>query len=139
MKNADYEAALEMAKTLDDLTFIGIPGQTSKIMNDALMAFCDNNGYFPFLDMPMGSTAEETRQYRKTISAWTGALGYVISTHLHSHIIGLIFIVNPICVLSDRHFNIITPLTLICGNCYDSVLKSETAEKRKEEKKNGNV
>ena len=82
MKNADYEAALEMAKTLDDLTFIGIPGQT---------------------------------------------------THLHSHIIGLIFIVNPICVLSDRHFNIITPLTLICGNCYDSVLDSREEKGGKEE------
>lgn len=76
LKNADYEAALEMAKALEDLTFIAIPGQTTKVINDALMAFCDNNGYFPFLDMPMGSTAEDTRQYRKTISAWTGALGY---------------------------------------------------------------
>lgn len=76
LKNADYEAALEMAKTLDDLTMIAIPGQTSNVLNAALIAFCDSNGYFPFLDMPMASTAEETRQYRKGISAWTGALAY---------------------------------------------------------------
>ena len=76
LKNADYEAALEMAKVLDDLTMIAIPGQTSNVLNAALMAFCDNNGYFPFLDMPRASTAEETRQYRKSISAWTGALAY---------------------------------------------------------------
>lgn len=76
LKNVDYEAALEMAKVLDDLTMIAIPGQTSNVLNAALMAFCDNNGYFPFLDMPRASTAEETRQYRKSISAWTGALAY---------------------------------------------------------------
>lgn len=76
LSDADYEKALEMAKVLDDLTMIAIPGQTSKVLNSTLLTFCDNNGYFPFLDMPMGSTAEETRQYRKTISAWTGALAY---------------------------------------------------------------
>lgn len=76
LSNYDYEQALEMAKTLDDLTMIAIPGQTSKVLNASLMAFCDNNGYFPFLDMPMGSLPEEARQYRKSISAWTGALAY---------------------------------------------------------------
>ena len=64
LSNYDYEQALEMAKTLDDLTMIAIPGQTSKVLNASLMAFCDNNGYFPFLDMPMGSLPEEARQYR---------------------------------------------------------------------------
>lgn len=76
LKNADYEAALEMAKVLDDVTLIAIPGQTSIVLNAALTAFCDNNGYFPFLDMPLGSLPEETRQYRKSFSAWTGALAY---------------------------------------------------------------
>lgn len=76
LANADYEAALEMAKKCDDLTLIAIPGQTSKVLNATLLAFCDNNGYFPFLDMPMASTPEETRQYRKSISAWTGVLAY---------------------------------------------------------------
>ena len=76
LSNSDYENALEMAKVLDDLTFIAIPGQTSNILNTALLAFCDNNGYFPIIDMPMASTAEETRQYRKKVSAWTGALAF---------------------------------------------------------------
>lgn len=76
LQNADYEKALEMASMCDDLTFIAIPGQTNKILDGIITAFCDNNGYFPFLDMPMGSTAEETYQYRKTFSAWTGALAY---------------------------------------------------------------
>lgn len=76
LSNADYEKALEMANKFDDVTMIAIPGQTSKVLNTALTAFCDSNGYFPFLDMPLGSTVEDTRQYRKSISAWTGALAY---------------------------------------------------------------
>lgn len=76
LQNADYADALDMAGTLDDLTMIAIPGQTSKIVNDALLAYCDNNGLFPFLDMPMMSTVEETKAYRRSISAWTGALCY---------------------------------------------------------------
>lgn len=76
LQDADYEKALEMATVCDDLTMIAIPGQTSSAVNSALIAFCDSHGYFPFLDMPMGSTAEATRQYRKGISAWTGALAF---------------------------------------------------------------
>lgn len=76
LQNADYEKALEMAKMCDDLTFIAIPGQTNKTLDNIILSFCDSNGYFPFLDMPMGSTAEETYQYRKSISARTGALAY---------------------------------------------------------------
>lgn len=74
LTDSDYVNALEMISVLDDVTLVGIPGQTSKVINDALLSYCDNNGLFPFLDMPMGSTAEETKAYRKSISAWTGAL-----------------------------------------------------------------
>ena len=76
LTDADYEKALDMAAVLDDLTFIAIPGQTSNTLNSALMTFCDNNGFFPILDMPKGSDAETTRKYRKSITAWTGALAY---------------------------------------------------------------
>lgn len=74
LQDSDYVDSLEMLSVLDDVTLVGIPGQTSKVVNDALLAYCDNNGLFPFLDMPMGSTAEATKAYRKSISAWTGAL-----------------------------------------------------------------
>lgn len=76
LQNTDYEEALEIAKLCDDLTFIAIPGQTSESLNSKLLAFCDDNGYFPFLDMPRGSTVEEAYAYRKKISAWTGILAY---------------------------------------------------------------
>lgn len=74
LADADYADALEMISVLDDVTMVAIPGQTSKVVNDAILAYCDNNGLFPILDMPMGSTSEATKAYRKSISAFTGAL-----------------------------------------------------------------
>jgi phage tail sheath protein FI len=74
LKDSDYTDALHMLDTADDVTLVAIPGQTSKAINDAIMSYCDNNRLFPIIDMPMGSTPEETKAYRKSISAWTGAL-----------------------------------------------------------------
>lgn len=74
LADADYTDALSMIDVLDDVTMVAIVGQTSKVVNDALLAYCDNNGLFPIIDMPLGSTAEATKAYRKSISAWTGAL-----------------------------------------------------------------
>jgi phage tail sheath protein FI len=72
----DYVDALSMIDVLDEVTLVAIPGQTSKVVNDAIMSYCDNNGLFPIIDMPVGSTAEATKTYRKSISAWTGALAH---------------------------------------------------------------
>ena len=74
LEDADYVNALSMIDTLDDVTFVAIPGQTSSTVNKAIIDYCDNNGLFPIIDMPVGSSMEETKAYRKTISAWTGAL-----------------------------------------------------------------
>lgn len=74
LTDSDYAEALSMLDVLDDVTMVSIVGQTSNTVNDALLAYCDNNGLFPILDMPMGSTAEATKAYRKSISAFTGAL-----------------------------------------------------------------
>lgn len=76
LTDSDYVDALSMIDFLDDVTLVGIPGQTSRVINDALLAYCDNNELFPILDMPRGSTPEETKAYRKTISAFTGCLAY---------------------------------------------------------------
>lgn len=76
LHDSDYVDALKMVDFLDDATLIGIPGQTSNVVNNALMAYCDNNGLFPIIDMPNGATVESTKTYRKSISAWTGALCY---------------------------------------------------------------
>ena len=74
LQDSDYVDALSMIDVLDDVTLVAIPGQTSKVVNDAILSYCDNNSLFPIIDMPIGSTAEETKAYRKSISAWTGAL-----------------------------------------------------------------
>lgn len=74
LEDADYVEALKMIDTLEDVTFVAIPGQTSSAVNDAIIEYCDKNGLFPIIDMPMGSTAEATKAYRKKLNAWTGAL-----------------------------------------------------------------
>lgn len=74
--DADYISALNMADFIDDLTMIGIPGQTSNTVNDAIMAYCDNNGLFPIIDLPVATAVDAAKTYRKSISAFTGALCY---------------------------------------------------------------
>lgn len=72
----DFVEALNWIDTLDDVTMVSIPAQTSAVVNDALMAYCDNNNLFPILDMPMGSTVKATKEYRKSVSAKGGCLVY---------------------------------------------------------------
>lgn len=74
--DSDFTDSLELLSTLDDVTLVAIPGQTSLVVNDALMAYCDNHNLFPILDMPMGSTTKATKDYRKSISAKGGCLAY---------------------------------------------------------------
>ena len=74
LQDSDYADALSMIDVLDDVTMVAIPGQTSKTINDAIISYCDAHGLFPIIDMPMGSTTEETKAYRKTVNAFTGAL-----------------------------------------------------------------
>lgn len=74
LTDSDYVNALSMIDILDDVTMVAIVGQTSKVVNKALLDYCDNNNLFPIIDMPMGSTTEETKAYRKSINAFTGAL-----------------------------------------------------------------
>lgn len=74
--DADYVEALKMADSLSDLTLVAIPGQCSKDVDAALLSYCDEHDLFPMIDMPIGSTVDEAKKYRKEINAWTGALFY---------------------------------------------------------------
>lgn len=74
LADADYTSALNMIDYLDDVTMVAIPGQTSKVVNSAILKYCDEHSLFPIIDMPIGSTSEETRTFRKSVSAFTGAL-----------------------------------------------------------------
>lgn len=72
----DYTKALEVCSVIDDATFLAIPGQTSEAVNEAVLAYADNNMLFPILDMPIGSTVKDTKSYRKRLSAYGGILAY---------------------------------------------------------------
>ena len=72
----DYINALNCLDSIDDVTMVAIPGQTTKVIDGGLLTYCTNNGLFPMLDMPRGSTAEDTKAYRKSISAFTGEIAY---------------------------------------------------------------
>lgn len=76
LTDADYIEALKMLDVVDDATFIAIPGQTSETLNTGLLDYCDEKGLFPILDMPIGSTVDETYDYRLTVDSFTGVLAY---------------------------------------------------------------
>lgn len=76
LADADYVNSLTKLDILEDITLVGIPGQTSSTVNDALILYCTEHEEFPMLDMPMASTVDATKAYRKTLDAFTGALTY---------------------------------------------------------------
>lgn len=76
LTDAKYVDALSMIDILDDVTMVAIPGQASSTVNAGVIAYCENHELFPIIDMPMGSTPDATKAYRKGISAFTGALCY---------------------------------------------------------------
>lgn len=76
LTDTDYIEALDAVSIIDDGSFLAIPGQNSPAVHSAVMAYCDNNKLFPFLDMPQGSTVKATRDYRRSISAYGGLLAY---------------------------------------------------------------
>ena len=76
LADSNYVSALEVCSTIDDASFLAIPGQTSKTVNDGILTYCDAHMLFPILDMPIGSTVKETKEYRKSISAYGGCLAY---------------------------------------------------------------
>lgn len=74
--DTEYIDALNLLGTLDDVTMIGIPGQTSAVINDAVNAYCDEHKLFPILDFARGTTMEEAKAQRKAMSAFTGCICY---------------------------------------------------------------
>lgn len=76
LADTDYIEALEVCSTIDDASFLAIPGQTSNAVNDGILTYCDAHMLFPILDMPIGSTVKATKEYRKSISAYGGCLAY---------------------------------------------------------------
>lgn len=74
--DSTYIGGLSACDTIDDASFIAIPGQTSVAVHDAIMTYADNHKLFPILDPPLNSEVKAVKTYRKSISAFTGALPY---------------------------------------------------------------
>lgn len=71
----DYTGALEYFDVIDDLNLLCIPGQTSKVINTAVMTYCENRkDVFAILDAPKASTVETVRELRKSMSCKNAAL-----------------------------------------------------------------
>lgn len=72
----DYINALSMIDFIDDITFVGIPGQTSDSVTSHLISYCEERGLFPFLDTPVGTTIDGAITARKGINTFTGVMCY---------------------------------------------------------------
>ncbi len=76
LTDTDYINALSALDYVDDVTMVGVPGQTSAVMNDAIMSYCDNKELFPILDFPIATLPEDAKATRRGMSAFTGCICY---------------------------------------------------------------
>ena len=71
----DFTGALTKFDTIEDLSLLCIPGQTSADVNTALMTYCEGRkDVFAILNAPEASTVESVLALRKTMSCKNAAL-----------------------------------------------------------------
>lgn len=69
--------ALEKCDSVvSEASFLAVPGYTDPALNTAIFNYCDKNMVCPFVDMPVGTEFAEVKSYRKSVSAYGGALAY---------------------------------------------------------------
>lgn len=75
--DADYVDALgSLDEVIEEITMVAIPGITTPTVRDGLLSYCDNNKVFPIITAPKGSTIDEAKTLRKSISAQYGAMPF---------------------------------------------------------------
>lgn len=75
--DTDFTTALTNFDTIDDINLLCIPGQTSNVMNNALMSYCENRkDVFAILDGPKTSTVLSIKELRKGMSCKNADLMY---------------------------------------------------------------
>lgn len=73
--DTNYTGALKYFDTVEDLNLLCIPGQTSDVINNAVMSYCENRkDVFAILDAPEASTVESVLALRKKMSCKNAAL-----------------------------------------------------------------
>lgn len=77
VSDTTYTESLANFDTVDDMTLLCIPGQTSKTVMDALMTYCVNRQYiFCILDAPRASDTQSVIELRKQLSCPNAAIYY---------------------------------------------------------------
>ena len=75
IEDTDFTGALTNFDTVDDLNLLCIPGQTSAVINSAVMTYCETRkDVFAILDAPEASTVTSVITLRKTMSCKNAAL-----------------------------------------------------------------
>lgn len=73
----DYETALNLFDSVDDVNLICVPGQVSDSMTKAILSYADKRGnVFAIVDGAKSASVEEIKATRKGISCNNGALYY---------------------------------------------------------------
>lgn len=71
----EYISALSLFDNIDDVNLLSVPGQTSEVMYNAIMSYCENRGdVFALLDAPETSTVDSIKELRKKLSCKNAAL-----------------------------------------------------------------
>lgn len=71
----EYTNALTLFDNIDDVNLLAIPGQTSDIVLNAIMSYCENRkDVFALLEAPETATVESVRELRKKLSCKNAAL-----------------------------------------------------------------
>ena len=77
LTDTDYVDALSnLDLIVDEVTMVAIPGITTPAVRDGILSYCDNNKLFPIITAPKGSTRDEAKVLRKSISAQYGAMPF---------------------------------------------------------------
>ena len=76
LTDADYIAGLEYCNTVEDATFIAIPGETATNVRNKIIEYADNHELFPIVEAPVGTTVKNVKGIRREITAFGGCLVY---------------------------------------------------------------
>lgn len=72
----DFIKGLDYCNTVNDATFVAIPGETTKTVRDKLIEYADNHELFPIVETPVGTTVKDAKAIRREVNAYGGCLVY---------------------------------------------------------------
>lgn len=76
LTDTDFISALEYCNTINDATFISIPGETTSTVRNKIIEYADNHELFPIVEAPVGTSVKDVKLMRKGLEAYGGCLVY---------------------------------------------------------------